>query len=83
LGGGSGKPGGGRETRSGGDGLEWPGSQLFMVEVQRGGKGVLSFGCFLLGDVRLTQFGYLALIIAVFLLKFGEFVLDELVMAMN
>nr|GEW95037.1 hypothetical protein [Tanacetum cinerariifolium] len=44
-----------------------------------GGEGVLLFGCFSLEDVRLTQVGYLTLILAVFLLKFGEFVLDELV----
>ncbi|GJW28122.1 hypothetical protein Tco_0044997 [Tanacetum coccineum] len=45
-----------------------------------GGEGVLSFGCSSLEDVRLTKSGYLTLIFAVFLLKFGEFVLDELVM---
>ncbi|GKE27019.1 hypothetical protein Tco_1442403 [Tanacetum coccineum] len=48
-----------------------------------GGEGVLSFGCSSLEDVRLTQVGYLTLILAVFLLKFGEFVLDELVMVIN
>ncbi|GJS94704.1 hypothetical protein Tco_0801672 [Tanacetum coccineum] len=31
MGGRFGKPGGGRETRGGGDGLEWPGGQLSMV----------------------------------------------------
>nr|GEV47130.1 hypothetical protein [Tanacetum cinerariifolium] len=45
-----------------------------------GGKGVLSFGCSSLEDVRLTYVGYLTLILVVFLLKIGEFVLDELVM---
>ncbi|GJS31699.1 hypothetical protein Tco_0492319 [Tanacetum coccineum] len=48
-----------------------------------GGEGVLSFGCSSLEDVRLTKFRYLTLILIVFLLKFGEFVLDELVIVMN
>ncbi|GKF19997.1 hypothetical protein Tco_0068635 [Tanacetum coccineum] len=53
--GGFGKPGGGREKRRGGDGLEGP----ELVVVKRdfflgGGEGVLSFGCSSLEDVRLT-----------------------------
>ncbi|GKA67627.1 hypothetical protein Tco_0767544 [Tanacetum coccineum] len=48
-----------------------------------GGEGVLSFGCSSLKDVRLTWVRYLTLILVVFLLKVGEFVLDELVMVMN
>ncbi|GKG17720.1 hypothetical protein Tco_0372018, partial [Tanacetum coccineum] len=48
-----------------------------------GGEGFLSFGCSSLKDVRLKWVGYLTLILAVFILKFGEFVLDELVLVMN
>nr|GEU88749.1 hypothetical protein [Tanacetum cinerariifolium] len=40
-----------------------------------GGEGVLSFGCSSLEGVRMTLVGYLTLILAVFLLKFGEFVI--------
>ncbi|GJU04683.1 hypothetical protein Tco_1121113 [Tanacetum coccineum] len=89
-----GKPRGGRETRGGRDGLDGPmcalardgfdgaygGERGFFLG---GGEGVLLFGCSSLEDVRLTQFGYLTLILVVFLLKFGELVLDELVMRMN
>ncbi|GKF00644.1 hypothetical protein Tco_0027567 [Tanacetum coccineum] len=69
-GGGFGKSGGGRETRSGGDGLEGPGGGATSVGVGDS-----------LGDD--DEAGYLTLILVVFLLKFGEFVLDELVMVMN
>ncbi|GJV27681.1 hypothetical protein Tco_1384129 [Tanacetum coccineum] len=47
-----------------------------------GGDGVFPFWCSSLEELRLTKFEYLTLILAVFLLKFGEFVLDELVMVM-
>ncbi|GKF19081.1 hypothetical protein Tco_0067719, partial [Tanacetum coccineum] len=47
------------------------------------GDGVLSFWCSSLEDSRLTYVEDLTLILVVFLLKFGEFVLDELVMKMN
>ncbi|GJY74096.1 hypothetical protein Tco_0478527 [Tanacetum coccineum] len=69
-GGGFGKPGGVRETRGGGDGLERHNGQLSMcvllleMDFDRacggerdfflGGEGVLSFGCSSLKDVRLT-----------------------------
>ncbi|GJV38064.1 hypothetical protein Tco_1410541 [Tanacetum coccineum] len=65
LGGGFGKPGGGRETRGGGDGLEGPCVLLLEMDFDGachgerdfflgGGEGVLSFGCSSLEDVRLT-----------------------------
>ncbi|GJR21161.1 hypothetical protein Tco_0969688 [Tanacetum coccineum] len=51
-GGGFGKPGGGQETDGGGDRLEGLGGEKdFFLG---GGEGVLSFGCSLLEDVRLT-----------------------------
>ncbi|GJR55402.1 hypothetical protein Tco_1405923 [Tanacetum coccineum] len=48
-----------------------------------GGYDVLSFWCCSIEDSRLTYVKYLTLILVVFLLKLGEFVLDELVMVMN
>ncbi|GKE12575.1 hypothetical protein Tco_1416126 [Tanacetum coccineum] len=82
-GGGFGKPRGGRETR-GGDGLEGLDSQLSMrwilmeLEVVKG----ISFW------EEMKEFSHLVvhhlrIILAVFLLKFGEFILDELVIVMN
>ncbi|GJU88999.1 hypothetical protein Tco_1301422 [Tanacetum coccineum] len=62
-GGGFRKPGGGRVTRGDGDGLEGPemdfdgacgGERDFFLG---GGEGVISFGCSLLEDVRLTYHG--------------------------
>ncbi|GJW73511.1 hypothetical protein Tco_0132881 [Tanacetum coccineum] len=48
-----------------------------------GGDEVFSFWCSSLEESRLTKFECLALILAVFLLKFGELVLEELVIVMN
>ncbi|GJT44463.1 hypothetical protein Tco_0953178 [Tanacetum coccineum] len=86
--GGCGNSSGGRVTHGGGDGLEGPDGQLsicvLLLEMDfdeacggerdfylGGGDGVFS--------LRLTTFECLTLILAVFLLKFGELVLEELV----
>ncbi|GJY65355.1 hypothetical protein Tco_0467593 [Tanacetum coccineum] len=47
------------------------------------GDGVFSFGWSSLKESRLTKFECLTLILAVFLLKFGELVLEELVIVMS
>ena len=49
----------------------------------RGGDGVFSFRCSSLEESRLTKFECLTLILAGFLLKFGELVFEELVIVMN
>nr|GEW79832.1 hypothetical protein [Tanacetum cinerariifolium] len=79
-GGGFGNTGGCRETRGGGDGFEGLGGQLMTKRSLGGGTTRVGVGDSLGDD---DEVGYLTLILAVFLLKVGEFILDELGMVMN
>nr|GEX44520.1 hypothetical protein [Tanacetum cinerariifolium] len=64
-------PGGGHERRGGGDGFEGPVANCPSLTHKS------YYVTFVVEEV--FEVGYLTLILAVFLLKFGEFVLDELV----